>query len=47
MIDAKGEQVAAWYRLFGAVPLNDTPLSLLLPYDLFKAALARASKPFP
>jgi GNAT superfamily N-acetyltransferase len=47
MIDAKGEQVAAWYRLFGAVPLNDTPLSLLLPYDLFKAALARAGKPLP
>jgi GNAT superfamily N-acetyltransferase len=47
MIDAKDEQVAAWYRLFGAVPLNDTPLSLLLPYELLKAALQRAGKPLP
>ena len=47
MVDAKDEKGAAWYRLFGAAPLNDTPLSLLLPYDLLKAALARAGKPLP
>ena len=47
MIDAKDEKGAAWYTLFGAVPLIDTPLSLLLPYDLLKAALARAGKPLP
>lgn len=45
MIDAKDEKVAAWYRLFGAIPLNDTPLSLLLPYESLEAALARAGKP--
>ena len=44
MIDAKNEQGAAWYKLYGAVTLNDMPLSLLLPYDLFKKALAKARK---
>ena len=47
MVDAKNERVAGWYRLYGAVPLNDQPLSLLLPYDLLKAALAAAGKPLP
>ena len=47
MIDAKDEKGVAWYTLFGAVPLIDTPLSLLLPYDLLKAALAKAGKPLP
>ncbi len=45
MIDAKDEQSAAWYQLFGAVALNDMPLSLLLPYNMLKAALAKAGKP--
>lgn len=45
MIDAKDEAVAAWYKTYGAIPLNDTPLSLLLPYSLFRAALAEAGKP--
>jgi GNAT superfamily N-acetyltransferase len=45
MIDAKDAQVAAWYQLYGAVPLNDAPLSLLLPYNLLIAALAEAGKP--
>jgi GNAT superfamily N-acetyltransferase len=45
IIDAKDERAAAWYRLYGAVPLNDAPLSLLLPYALLKAALAASGKP--
>ena len=45
MIDAKDESVAAWYVLHGAVPLNDAPLSLLLPYNLLQEALMRAGKP--
>jgi predicted N-acetyltransferase YhbS len=31
LIDAKNERVANWYERFGAIPLLDTPLSLLLP----------------
>jgi GNAT superfamily N-acetyltransferase len=45
MIDAKTEEVAAWYRLYGAIPLNNQPLSLLLPYNLLEAALAAAGRP--
>jgi GNAT superfamily N-acetyltransferase len=45
MIDAKNEKVAAWYQLYGAIPLNDAPLSLLLPYKLMAAALQAAGKP--
>ena len=47
MIDAKDEKIAAWYVLYGAVPLNDAPRSLLLPYALLKDALAKAGKPLP
>jgi len=42
MIDAKDHRAAAWYKLYGAVSLNDMPLSLLLPYSLFHKALALA-----
>lgn len=45
IIDAKDEKAAAWYRLYGAVSLNDAPLSLLLPYSLLRAALDAAGKP--
>ena len=31
LIDAKNERVAKWYECFGAIPLLDTSLSLLLP----------------
>jgi GNAT superfamily N-acetyltransferase len=41
MIDAKDRKVAAWYELYGAVPLIDIPLSLLLPYRLLEDALQR------
>jgi predicted GNAT family N-acyltransferase len=44
LIDAKNEQVAKWYANFGAVPLLDTPLSLLLPFNTIHAALTAAGK---
>ena len=44
MIDAKDEKAARWYISFGAVPLNDAPLALLLPYSLLLAALRKAGK---
>jgi GNAT superfamily N-acetyltransferase len=44
MIDAKDERVAQWYASYGAVRLNDAPLSLLLPYGLLAAAVRKAGK---
>jgi GNAT superfamily N-acetyltransferase len=44
MIDAKDERVAQWYASYGAVHLNDAPLSLVLPYGLLTAALRKAGK---
>lgn len=44
LIDAKNEQVAQWYASYGAVPLLDAPLSLLLPFKTIHAALAAAGK---
>jgi hypothetical protein len=44
MIDAKDERVAQWYASYGAVRLNDAPLSLVLPYGLLTAALREAGK---
>ncbi|WP_446720480.1 GNAT family N-acetyltransferase [Mesorhizobium sp. 131-2-5] len=38
LIDAKGDQAARWYEGYGAIRLNDAPLSLVLPF----AAIARA-----
>lgn len=37
LVDAKDDRAAAWYRLFGAVPLPDTPLRLFLPLSMFQA----------
>ena len=31
VIDAKSERAAAWYTRFGAIPLDDAPLTLVLP----------------
>ncbi len=39
LIDAKNERVAQWYSSYGAVPLPDAPLSLLLPLATIEAAL--------
>jgi GNAT superfamily N-acetyltransferase len=44
VIDAKNERVAAWYAGYGAAPLLDAPLSLLLPLSTLRAALKRAGK---
>jgi GNAT superfamily N-acetyltransferase len=41
VIDAKNERAAAWYATYGAVPLLDAPLSLLLPLTTIAAALRK------
>lgn len=43
LIDAKNESVAAWYARYGAVPLADAALTLMLPLATIEAAL----KPTP
>lgn len=44
LIDAKNERVATWYESYGAVRLQDTPLSLLLSFKTIHTALAAAEK---
>ena len=44
LIDAKNERVVKWYASYGAVPLLDAPLSLLLPFKTIHSALAAAGK---
>ena len=44
VIDAKNERAAGWYSSYGAVPLLDAPLSLLLPLAVIDAALRKAGK---
>lgn len=44
LIDAKNEKVAGWYASYGAVPILDAPLSLLLPLKTVEAALSFWSK---
>ena len=44
LIDAKSERAAKWYASYGAVPLADAPLSLLLPLATIRAALKSAGK---
>jgi GNAT superfamily N-acetyltransferase len=44
LIDAKNEKVGRWYAGYGAVPMLDTPLSLLLPLTTVEAALKSAGK---
>lgn len=41
LIDARNEKVAQWYVGYGAVPLLDAFLSLLLPLAIIEAALKR------
>jgi GNAT superfamily N-acetyltransferase len=41
VIDAKNERVAGWYASYGALPLLDAPLSLLLPLATIEAALKK------
>jgi len=44
LIDAKNGGVARWYASYGAVPLADAPLTLLLPLTTIEAALKAARK---
>jgi GNAT superfamily N-acetyltransferase len=44
LIDAKNERVAQWYASYGAEPLLDARLSLLLPLKTIHSALAAADK---
>jgi GNAT superfamily N-acetyltransferase len=43
VIDAKNERVAGWYAGYGAVPLLEAPLTLLLPLATIEAALSKAA----
>lgn len=42
-IDAKHERAARWYRRFGAQPLLDDPLKLILPLSVIAAAIRAVS----
>jgi GNAT superfamily N-acetyltransferase len=44
LIDAKNERGAAWYTGLGALPLLDSPRSLLLPLELVRKALESSRK---
>jgi hypothetical protein len=44
LIDAKNQSIASWYAGYGAVPLLDQPLALLLPLDTIRQALSAAGK---
>jgi GNAT superfamily N-acetyltransferase len=44
LIDAKDERAASWYTGYGAVPMLDAPLSLLLPLSTVETALKAAGK---
>ncbi len=44
LIDAKHEHAAQWYAGYGAIPLPDQPLKLLLPFKTIHAALAAGDK---
>ena len=41
IIDAKSERAAAWYAGYGAVQLEDAPLTLVLPLATIAAAIGR------
>ncbi|HUQ72581.1 MAG TPA: hypothetical protein VM165_23840 [Planctomycetaceae bacterium] len=44
LIDAKNLRAAAWYASYGAVPLHDAPLTLILPLATVRTALVAAGK---
>ena len=44
LIDAKNDGIANWYASYGALPLLDTPLSLLLPLETIRTVLEAAGK---
>ena len=44
LIDAENERAARWYSSYGAIPLADAPLSLLLPLATVQDALVASGK---
>ncbi len=44
-IDAKDRNAVRWYERFGAVPLLDDPLKLILPLAVVAEAVSRAALP--
>lgn len=44
IIDAKGERAAQWYAGYGAVPLQDTPGTLVMALATFSAELEAAGQ---
>ena len=44
LIDAKNEKITKWYNSYGAIPLLDSPLSLLLPFKTLHTSLNKAGK---
>lgn len=41
LIDAKNDEVAVWYEGYGAIRLDDAPLSLVLPFATLRLALPK------
>ncbi|CAN7602441.1 GNAT family N-acetyltransferase [Pararhizobium sp. LjRoot238] len=41
-IDAKNDRVAEWYKTYGALPLIESPLTLVIPLNTLAAALKAA-----
>ena len=44
LIDAKNDRAALWYESYGALRLEDAPLSLVLPLSVAAEALAHGSR---
>ncbi len=44
LIDAKDDRAALWYEGYGALRLDDAPLSLVLPLAVVAGAVERANK---
>jgi GNAT superfamily N-acetyltransferase len=44
IIDAKNERAAAWYASYGAIPLHDRPLTLMLPFATLERELRAAGQ---
>lgn len=44
LIDAKNDRIAQWYAGYGAIPLLDQPLSLILPLNTIQTALNAAGR---
>ncbi len=44
LIDAKNQDVAAWYASYGALPLPRKPLTLILPFQTIRTALESVGK---